>query len=295
MTWFTSFLYSQLLVTPPTPTKDFSGQTIIVTGSNTGLGHEAARHFSRLNAELVILAVRTLSKGESAKQSILETTKRASDSIEVWDLDLNSFASVKAFAARATKLPRIDGLLENAGIQSNHFQKVEGYESVITVNVLSTFLLAFLMAPKLQETAVRFETKPRLTIVASDVHFIADGAALDTSDIFSALNDELKAKEMGMPRYSISKLMEVLVVRQFAKVMREASPNSTHVIVNCLTPGLCISDFGRDAKGFQKIFFSALMAILARTTEVGSRTLVAAIEAGEESHGGYMADSIVVE
>jgi retinol dehydrogenase-12 len=36
-------------------------------------------------------------------------------------------------------------------------------------------------------------------------------------------------------------------------------------------------------------------AILARSTEKGSRTLVAAVSAGEESHGCYMADCKVRE
>lgn len=35
--------------------------------------------------------------------------------------------------------------------------------------------------------------------------------------------------------------------------------------------------------------------ILARSTEVGSRTLVAAAAAGRESHGCYMADCVVRE
>ncbi|KAF5988825.1 retinol dehydrogenase 12 [Fusarium bulbicola] len=60
----------------PVPTTSFQGQTIIVTGSNTGLGLEAARHFVRLDAELVILAVRSLEKGEAAKASIEASTKR---------------------------------------------------------------------------------------------------------------------------------------------------------------------------------------------------------------------------
>lgn len=34
---------------------------------------------------------------------------------------------------------------------------------------------------------------------------------------------------------------------------------------------------------------------LARSTEVGSRTLVTAAAAGPESHGGYMTDCVVKE
>lgn len=40
------FLYSQLCVTPEYPVQSFSGQTVIVTGSNVGLGLEAAHHIT---------------------------------------------------------------------------------------------------------------------------------------------------------------------------------------------------------------------------------------------------------
>jgi retinol dehydrogenase-12 len=38
-----------------------------------------------------------------------------------------------------------------------------------------------------------------------------------------------------------------------------------------------------------------MSAIIARTTEVGSRTLVAGVAGGEESHGAYMADCQIAE
>jgi retinol dehydrogenase 12 len=43
------------------------------------------------------------------------------------------------------------------------------------------------------------------------------------------------------------------------------------------------------------VFFSLMKIVLARTTEVGSRTLVAGAAAGEESHGMYMQDCEVAE
>ncbi len=202
MGWFASFLYSQFFVTPPKPTKDFTGQTIIVTGANTGLGLEAARHISRLNASLVILGVRNLSKGAAAKESILESTNQPSRSIEVWELDLSSFDSVKAFAAKANQLRRLDGILENAGIMTKNFKLVEGYESTITVNVISTFLLALLILPKLKESASKFNIQPRLSIVASDVHFLVKFPERYSEDIFDALNNE-KTADMGMERYAV--------------------------------------------------------------------------------------------
>lgn len=43
------------------------------------------------------------------------------------------------------------------------------------------------------------------------------------------------------------------------------------------------------------IFMKVVTFFMARTTEVGSRTLVAAISGGEETHGAYMADGEIME
>lgn len=199
MSWFTSFLYSQLFVTLPKPTKDFSGQTVIVTGSNTGLGFEAARHLSNLKARL-ILAVRNQSKGEAAKRSILASTGRPESSIEVWVLDMQSYDSIKAFCAKANQLPRLDAVLENAGIMSKYFKIVAGHEAVITTNVIGTFLLALGLLPVLKRSAEEYKIQPRLSVVSSDLHFIAKFPQRLNGDIFAALNDE-KSAELGMERY----------------------------------------------------------------------------------------------
>ena len=72
----------------------------------------------------------------------------------------------------------------------------------------------------------------------------------------------------------------------------DASPKP-RIIVNCLTPGACKSDFFRETKGIAKLLMVAVQFVIARSTEVGSRTLVAAAAGGEETHGKYMADSQV--
>lgn len=85
--------------------------------------------------------------------------------------------------------------------------------------------------------------------------------------------------------------MEVLIVRELAaRIDQSEKPK---VIVNCLTPGFCHSDFDRELTGAKLYFMKVMRFLIARSTEVGSRTLVAAAEAGEESHGQYMADSRV--
>ncbi|KAL8965689.1 MAG: hypothetical protein Q9183_003730 [Haloplaca sp. 2 TL-2023] len=164
------FLHRQLLVSLPVPKTRFDGKTIIVTGSNVGLGLEAARHFGRLGAARVILAVRDTEKGDTAKKSIDQTLRRSPSPVSVWQLDLSSYDSVKDFAARVdNELDRVDVVCANAGIATGIFRITEQDESTITTNVVSTFLLAFLLLPKLKETARRFNTHPTLTITSSEV------------------------------------------------------------------------------------------------------------------------------
>ncbi len=193
MTLPTGFLKSQCCVRLPYPEHKFTGQTIIVTGSNVGLGLEAARHLVRLDAARVVLAVRTLAKGLVAKQDI-EATEGRSGVVEVWELDLASSASVKAFAARARGLERVDVLVSNAGICTYGFRIEEECESTITVNVISTFLLALLLIPKLRETSVAYEKESVLAFTGSYVHAQTAFSERKFDDIFEWLADEKKAK-----------------------------------------------------------------------------------------------------
>lgn len=148
-----------------------SGGTYIVTGANVGLGFEAAKHLVALGASKVILAVRNLAAGETAKADIEKATK-TSHIAEVWALDLSSYDSVKAFAKRAiAELERIDAVIENAAIATSLGVQPEGHLDVLTVNVLSTFLLGVLLLPKLSDSAKRFGILPHLTIVTSGVSF----------------------------------------------------------------------------------------------------------------------------
>jgi short-subunit dehydrogenase len=111
MGFILTFLKSQLFAKLPYPTSDFSGQTVIITGSNTGLGLEAARHIVRLGAAKVILAVRNISKGEAAARDIIESTKVKENVIDVWQVDLSNYESVKAFGERVQTLERLDAVV----------------------------------------------------------------------------------------------------------------------------------------------------------------------------------------
>lgn len=287
MNTYLRFLCNQLLVHPglPDDPAPFTNQTIIVTGSNVGLGLEAARHIARLGAEKLILAVRDLSAGEAARTSI-ETSTGRPGICEVWPLDLSSFASVQAFAARAAQLPRLDAVVANAAIATTVFATAEGYERTLTVNVLSTVLLGLLVLPTLRASAQAHPRarKPRLVVVVSEVHAWAVLPDCPPGTrLLDVLSDEGTADMNG--RYPLSKLLVVLAVREMVRRLRDDA-----VVVNMLNPGFCHSRLARDISG---VGMKVLKVLLARSTEEGSRTLVAGAAAGEESHGEYMENGVV--
>ncbi|MCJ1465663.1 hypothetical protein MMC07_004282 [Pseudocyphellaria aurata] len=286
LSFVSHFVKTQLFTSLPYPSSDLTGQTIIVTGANIGLGLEAARHFTRLGAAKVILGVRNVEKGELARQSIEKSTNRQGI-VDVWQVDLSSYESVKQFATRVENLNRVDVIVENAAIAAAAYARTEDNESNITTNVVSTFLLALLVLPKLRETATKFNVTPRLTIVSSGVHKLTDLPERKNADIFQTLNDRETADMEG--RYNVTKLLGLLYGRELVNQMQKSDTPS--VIINFVDPGLCHSELSRDA-GWG-LYFTKL--IFARTTEVGSRTLVTGATAGTDCHGQYMGSCQIEE
>ncbi|EAL86541.1 hypothetical protein KXV22_003379 [Aspergillus fumigatus] len=290
------FYYSQFFVRPAYPTQAFTGQTVVITGANTGLGLEAARHIVRLDAAKVVLAVRNLDAGEEAKRDIERTTGRPGV-CEVWLLDLASRDSVVAFADRAsTQLGRLDVLVANAAVATPTFALVDGHERTITVNVINTMLLAVLLLPKLGEAASGCSAFPtmaqrpgRLVVVVSETHAWTPFPDWQTQNTFETLDDPATA---DMPnRYATSKLMLILLLRELAARVTRADPDTQRLVVNMVNPGLCHSRLARDLTWGFWLF----KLLVARSTEVGSRTLVAGAAAGSGSHGRYMTDGRVAD
>ncbi|KAF2252841.1 NAD(P)-binding protein [Trematosphaeria pertusa] len=234
-----SFVWNQWTNTPPKPSASYAGKTILVTGANVGLGKEAARHFVNLGASTVILAVRSLERGETAKADIEKTTGKK-DVLKVWQIDMSSYQSCLDFAARVSKeLPRLDIAVLNAGVVRTKWEVFEQDESTITVNVVSTFLLALALLPKLKETAAQYNTRPTLCIVSSEVHGWAKFPEREAPDgkIFERLSTKPGTLDQGN-RYQVSKLLEVLCVRAMAD---RKSASQIPVTINCVNPGFCHS------------------------------------------------------
>ncbi|KAH6668751.1 putative short chain dehydrogenase/ reductase [Halenospora varia] len=257
-----------------------SGRTYIVTGANTGLGFETAKHLVALKASKVIIACRNTPAGETAKAEI-EATTGIRNVVAVWELDLAKNDSVKVFAKRVVEtLDRLDGLIENAGVALDSWSMAEGHESCIKINVIGTMLLAVLLLPKMMEDAKKFGIQPHITVVTSEVSFTAKA-------MFDKVKDDpfvkMKIEDMT-DRYQLSKLMQVFPVRELATL---APISRTSVVINLVNPGLCKTKLSRHGKFALRMVIAAANMLLGRTVEMGSRTILFGAVAGKESHGCY--------
>lgn len=284
----TLFLKSQFRTSPQWPPKDtnLEGKVAIVTGSNSGLGFESSRQLLSYGLSVLIVAVRSAPKGETAASKLRSQFPNAD--IRVWSLEMESYDSIQAFARRAdAELTRLDIAILNAGMQTAYFSVIPntGHETLVQVNYLSTVLLALLLLPILKAKAPAGRPG-RLTIVSSGT---ARGATLPESEgtpILAVLDDKLRPWD-PVERYAISKLLGHLFMAELVRYV-----NADDVIVNLADPGLVKNtDLQRFAPPLVAAFFYCYKGILGRTVPVGASTYVdAAVVKGKESHGCYVAN-----
>jgi len=297
---FLSAIYRNKWCPPanPSPSKTFANQTILITGSNTGLGFESALKFAQFGASQLILGVRSIDKGLAAKSAIEIRTKLVNPDckVVVWQLDMSSYPSVQSFAQRAnTELHTLDVAVLNAGVYMPSFiQSAHGWEETLQVNLLSTSLLALLLLPKLK--ASRTDTrKPVLEFVGSGLHYKAKLTADQLSYEGNLLGEFNKRENFVVGKqYGISKLFlmyAMAAVKDLAApsaVLKAGDEEEPDVFVTCVCPGACGSELGR---GFDSIVMRIvkwiIFLVFMRTVEEGSRTLVTGIGVGEKGHGRF--------
>lgn len=175
------------------------------------------------------------------------------------------------------------------GVATGTYAITEDNETTITTNVVSTFLLALLLLPILKRSATTHNTTPTLTIVSSEVHYFTSFPERNAQpSIFEHLNDKSTANMND--RYNVSKMLDVLTVRELCQ---KIIPQPYPVTLNTVNPGFCNSSLAREMEGNWGMWL--MKKILARSTEVGSRTLVIAALAGRETHGEYLSDGVIAE
>jgi NAD(P)-dependent dehydrogenase (short-subunit alcohol dehydrogenase family) len=153
------------------------GKCFVVTGANTGIGFEASRVLAARGAR-VILACRAKDKADEAVARIRQLTPGAD--LGFVPCDQGDLGSVRAAAALLEGEPRIDALINNAGVMTPPLTRTkQGFELQFGVNHLGSFALTSLLLPKLAETR-----GARVVVTSSLAHRTAN---IDWDDLANAL------------------------------------------------------------------------------------------------------------
>jgi protochlorophyllide reductase len=123
----------------------------LVFSSPIGLGFETVKALAKAGAQ-VIMTTRSMSKGNEAKLLIVDAYPEAA--IDVMQLDLSSFESIRQFAKNVQeKYSSIDVLINNAGVMALPHRELtsDGLEMQIGTNHFGHFLLTSLIFPLLAQ------------------------------------------------------------------------------------------------------------------------------------------------
>lgn len=212
---------------------DQSGKTHFITGANTGIGFETALAVARMGAR-VLLGCRSPEKGNAAMARILASVPEAD--VAVVPLDLSDLASVRAAAAVVNQEPRLDVLINNAGVMMNPRTLTrDGFESQFGINHLGHFALTGLLLARLEQTPAS-----RIVNISSGGHRMGNGD-LPWDDIHAEKGYQTQQ------RYFASKLANLLHTYELDRRLRARDSQTIAVAAH---PGGADTDLARHLPGF---------------------------------------------
>ena len=242
-----------------------TGKNFIVTGANAGVGFEIARVLAARGAR-VLLGCREQARAQDAIARIERITPNAD--LAWLPLDLGDLDSVRTAADIAAKGPRIDALINNAGVMNPPLMRTkQGFELQFGVNHLGVFALTNLLLPKLAETP-----GSRVVVTSSIAHL---KAKIDWDDL-NADKSYVKTD-----RYGASKLANALFFYELDRRLRAAKSPVTAIGVH---PGVAATSLGRHMGLIQLV--GPIVGLLLNSADKGAWPALLAAT-GKVKPGGY--------
>jgi len=251
---------------------DLKGKVIVVTGGNSGLGYESVKAFAEKGAT-VILASRTLEKGETAKKELSVYAPKGN--INVMQLDLMDLTSIKTFAQEfKTLYNRLDILLNNAGIMMTPYQLTKnGFESQFGTNHLGHFALTALLFDLIKNTK-----NSRVVTVSSIAHKKGE---IDFND----LTYEDGKNYDSMKAYRRSKLANLLFTYE---LQRRLELQGLSIISVAAHPGVSPTNLARHLEGsFLFKLFELFAGFISHSPDKGALPQIRAAVDPDVKGGAY--------
>lgn len=250
---------------------DQTGRVALVTGANSGLGLETTKALLKSGAT-VVMGCRSLQRGESARQSLLE--RNYPPSVDLIALDLADLESInQAAKTLKSQYGRIDLLINNAGVMATpHTLSKQGLELQFAVNHLGHMALSLALLPLLSS-----QPGARVVTVTSGVQYMGRIAW-----------DDLQGEQRydRWAAYAQSKLANVMFALELDKRARAARIDVASLLAH---PGLARTNLQPASvaanQSWQEALAYRLMDPMFQSAAMGSRPQLHAATS-PTAHGG---------
>lgn len=203
------------------------GQTIVITGTSSGIGIETARALAATGANLFLTA-RAVSKAKSALADFYDPHR-----MDIVEMDQANLSSVRqAASAILAKTSKVHLLVNNAGIMAIPDLRftADGHELQFGTNHLAHFLLFKLLQPAL--LAAGSEALPsRVVILSSSGHNIH---GLNGSDNYNFQNNDYDP----FAAYGQSKTANIYMSNEIERRFASRHLHSTSIHPGIIATGL---------------------------------------------------------
>jgi len=247
---------------------DLKGKMYVITGGNSGIGFEAAKHLGKAGADIV-LACRSVEKAQDAAK---ELRALIVGEVDVVPLDLSDLASVRSAAQELCEThSKIDGLINNAGVMQTPKQKTtDGFEMQFGTNHLGHFLFAGLLMDPVEAAAGRFVTLSSIAHLAGAIRF---------EDLMGEKNYS------PMSAYTQSKGANLMFALELDRRLRASGKKAISVACH---PGYTNTNLqSTGPTGFFKSLYKISNPLFAQSGADGALPTVLAAAGVEAKRGGY--------
>ncbi|MDH3735345.1 MAG: SDR family NAD(P)-dependent oxidoreductase [Gemmatimonadota bacterium] len=234
---------------------DLTGQLIVVTGANSGVGFSLSRMLLDAGAH-VIMVCRSRERGEKALEALGGSPRPGRDELEI--ADISDPGSVRDLATRLQRFDGIAALVNNAGVWRNSLERTAGgFEVTMATNHLGHFLLTRLLMDQLASGG------NRIVNVSSEAHRSGKLARAPLRDVMTGA-----AWKGGLQAYSDSKQANVMFTSELVRRFGDEG-----LIANSVHPGVLATRIWNKNPGPLTLFMR-LFKLIMKSPDVGGRAVL---------------------
>ncbi|XP_068897553.1 retinol dehydrogenase 13-like isoform X1 [Tenebrio molitor] len=206
--------------------RSLSGKTVLITGSNEGIGYQTALILAARDAKIIMADKQDLT---NSRDKIVKATNNCN--VVTKHVDFTSLTCVRCFAKEIKEEEeRLDVLINNVGVFCLGKERtVDGLQATMQVNHFAPFLLTHLLSDLLAKSA------PSRVIFVSSI-----GAFFHRLTLANINNPDVSFADglSSLLVYYNSKLCNIITANGFAKKLKQC-----RVTCNSLHPGMTATTF----------------------------------------------------